>query len=160
MYGKFNVDFQDGLKISQEYRSTPGLDDDWYEIPEEIVDNQLHVLDDGVVRSLTYEEFELFASQQKTNEFKYILKREVGAILSEFDWVVLRHMEQRELGQTTSLTELEYQAVLSYKRYLRDLSSQETFDFNTFTFEQFSLQDRFNFEKYNMLKEFVSSMTQ
>lgn len=42
-------------------------------------------------------------------------------LLSEVDWYVIRHIEQRELNVTPSLTEEQYEELLIYKQALRDL---------------------------------------
>lgn len=42
--------------------------------------------------------------------------------LLETDWLVLRHRDQLELNQTTSLTNEQYQKLLSYRSQLRDIT--------------------------------------
>lgn len=44
-------------------------------------------------------------------------------LLSESDWIINRHFEQKMLNIETSLTELQFETVLSYRQKLRDVTS-------------------------------------
>lgn len=63
--------------------------------------------------------------QQNANDFNkqlfsdYLLKR--SKLLHEYDWMVLRHMDQISLHITTSLTAKEYNSLLLWRQELRDM---------------------------------------
>ena len=63
--------------------------------------------------------------QQNANDFNkqlfsdYLLKR--SKLLHEYDWMILRHMDQISLHITTSLTAKEYNSLLLWRQELRDM---------------------------------------
>jgi len=74
--------------------------------------------------------------------FNVEVKNLVQYFLTDSDWLIQRHREQVETGSTTSLTEEEYNEFLSYRQYLRELTSKEDYD-ETFVFREFALKDRY-----------------
>lgn len=53
------------------------------------------------------------------------IKRDV--LLSETDWVVIRHRDEVEEGVKTTLSPEEYSAMQAYRRDLRDITEQSGF---------------------------------
>jgi hypothetical protein len=43
------------------------------------------------------------------------------AQLTAIDWQVLRHRDQLAAGETTSMTDADYQALLAHRQHLRDI---------------------------------------
>lgn len=84
--------------------------------------------------------------------FNVEVKNLIGYFLSDSDWLVQRHKEQVETGSTTSLTTEEYTELLSYRQYLRGLSSKDDYD-ETFAFREFALKGRYCILTYSNLED-------
>ena len=71
---------------------------------------------------------------KETNSFRdlsqeeHLSAREV--LLKESDWMTTRHRDQVDSGDRTTLTEVEYSALLTYKQQLRDITVGEQFPLN------------------------------
>lgn len=64
----------------------------------------------------------------KNNELKYNYLRELRNVeLDGLSWLVERHKEEVELGIDTTLSSEEYQKILRYKQYLRDIPQDSNF---------------------------------
>ena len=74
--------------------------------------------------------------------FEPLVKPMIKEFLTSTDWLVQRHKEQLDTETTTSLTAEEYVELISYRQYLRQLSSQTEFD-DSFEFQEFGLRDRY-----------------
>ena len=56
------------------------------------------------------------------------VRQQRDKLLTETDWIVLRHKDEQENGLSTTLTTEQYQAWLDYRQALRDLPNGEGFD--------------------------------
>ena len=56
----------------------------------------------------------------KSNCDAEVQSEEALKFLSETDWMVIRHRDQLDLGQSTSLTDQEYQQLLSERQSARN----------------------------------------
>lgn len=64
----------------------------------------------------------------KNNELKCNYLRELRNVeLDGLSWLVERHKEEVELGIDTTLSSEEYQKILRYKQYLRDIPQDSNF---------------------------------
>lgn len=64
----------------------------------------------------------------KNNELKCNYLRELRNVeLDGLSWLVERHKEEVELGIDTTLLSEEYQKILRYKQYLRDIPQDSNF---------------------------------
>lgn len=64
----------------------------------------------------------------KNNELKSNHLRELRNVeLDGLSWLIERHKEEVELGINTTLSSEEYQKILRYKQYLRDMPQDNNF---------------------------------
>ena len=64
----------------------------------------------------------------KNNELKSNHLRELRNVeLDGLNWLIERHKEEVELGINTTLSSEEYQKILRYKQYLRDIPQDNNF---------------------------------
>ena len=58
-------------------------------------------------------------------EYTETLRSGRDKLLIECEWMVVRHRDQKDAGTDTTLTDVEYTALLSYRQALRDWPSTE-----------------------------------
>ena len=61
----------------------------------------------------------------RDNDYAAELKIERDALLGECDWYAMRHRDQADNSETTSLSGAEYTELLNYRKALRDWPSDE-----------------------------------
>jgi hypothetical protein len=124
---------------------------DWYELPEGLEENSHYKLVDGVVQVCTEDELRnafYAANPHLKDHFNHILSSNIVDFLSNTDWLIQRHSEQISSSLTTSLTDDEYNYIVQYRHYLRELTNQNH-DKETFVFQEFTMNDRYNYLSYN-----------
>lgn len=62
-------------------------------------------------------------------ENKEKITKERDTILAETDWIISRHLEQKMLNLTTSLSDEEFNKYLIYRQELRDITSNVNFPY-------------------------------
>lgn len=132
--------------------------EDWYELPEGIDQNVNYKLVDGIVQVCTEEEIRsAFYSDNPylKDHFNEVVSSCIKQFLNDTDWLIQRHSEQVAAGLTTSLTDDEYAYIIGYRQYLRELTNQ-TLNKETFTFQEFTMNNKYNYLSYNTLIEFLN----
>lgn len=66
--------------------------------------------------------------QEKYQAQVQSIKQQRDKLLTECDWIVLRHRDEQENGLPTTLTTEQYQEWLDYRQALRGLPNSEGFD--------------------------------
>lgn len=103
------------------YSTDTGLRSDW---------NSLGALPEGLTHIAPPDEFSTWIDgkwapnddlKNKHYADAAVIKR--SALLGGSDWYVLRHKDELELGDTQSLTDKQYSALLKYRKALRDITS-------------------------------------
>lgn len=88
-------------------RSNKKIDETWQQIEKDESGNITGP--QGLVEQIAFEN-----GQLKTNQ-------DAESFLASTDWQVIRHRDQLASGESTSLTEEEYQALLTTRQEKRDL---------------------------------------
>lgn len=115
---------------SIDYRRTPiKPDESWYEVPLEIENKNVYKLVDNSVVPLTEDEILQISKKQYLDNRLSDLRRFRSRLISETDYLVLRHKEQQELEIETTLTAEEYNEIIQYRLYLREVLQQEVLTF-------------------------------
>lgn len=137
---------------SIEYNTTlPDDSENWYEVPE--IGN--YKLVDGIVETCDPEEYkDSFTSGRIDTPFYVELKGYVSRFLADTDWIISRHLEQRENGET-SITEEDYQSLILYRQYLRDLTNNSPEQNQDFVFSEFPLKNRYSYPSYDDLRSLI-----
>lgn len=131
----------------------PDNSDNWYEVSEP----GNYKLINGKIESCELEEHtNAFTLGRINNPFVVELKNYVSQFLSDTDWLISRHLEQREINKT-SLTESEYGDLISYRQYLRSLTNNPPENIQEFVFEEFNLKDRYSYFSYQNICSLLSS---
>lgn len=129
-------------------------DNNWYEIPEELLEvgYPFYVLENSVLRAPTPEEKDQDLYELNTPMVKSDLSRNIELFLNQTDWLVTRHRDQVDAGSTTSLTTTEFQDLVNYRGYLRSLHNSDI-DYRTYSLQEYTLNDRYNCEAYQFMIE-------
>lgn len=142
------------------YMANPPLlnAEDWYELPEGMEENAHYKLVDGVVQVCGEEELRsaFYASNPHLKDhFNTVVLSYIKEFLSDTDWLIQRHSEQVAASVTASLTDDDYAYLVGYRQYLRELTNQ-TLVKETFTFQEFTMNNRYNYLSYNALIDFLN----
>lgn len=134
--------------------SLPIDEENWYEVSEP----GIYKLVDGKVQSCSIEEHTTaFVGERKNNIFYDELKTRVARFLTDSDWLVNRHIEQRESYDSTTLDEDEFRSLIQFRQYLRSLTNQYPIDLEEFVFPTYQdhlFKSRYQFNSYIELVEF------
>lgn len=143
-----------GNKTSFMAMDPPEGETDWYEVPEELLESghPFYVLENSVLRAPTSEEKEQDLYEMNTPMVRYDLGRNIELFLNQTDWLITRHREQVDAGATTSLTTTEFQDLVNYRDYLRNLHNSDI-DYRTYNLQEYTLNDRYDCEAYQFMKE-------
>lgn len=127
----------------------PEDSENWYEVSE--FGN--YKLVDGKIEPCEFEEHQnAFVQDRVETSFVVELKTYVSQFLSDTDWLVNRHLEQRDIApDRRSIEEGEYRFLILYRQYLRDLTNNPPKNPQSFTFKEFHLRDRYSYFSYQNL---------
>ena len=87
---------------------------------------QVDATNEGTEEEPSYSYSVSLKADARDAEYTETLRSTRDSLLSDCEWMAVRHRDQKDAGATTSLTDAEYTALLSYRQALRDWPSSET----------------------------------